>query len=84
MRKRIVQSGENLLTELEVLPDLWIVRGRKPHGSALKTAETTAGTIPSSMNDGMKHIISGNTLRTPTARARTWSLLRLASRAAAA
>jgi hypothetical protein len=79
-----VRSGENLLTALEVHPDLWIVEAGHRHGSALKTAETTAGTIPSSMNDGMKHIISGNTLRTPTARARTWSPLRLASRAAAA
>jgi hypothetical protein len=30
----------------------------------LKTAETMAGTIPSSMNEGMKHMIIGSTLRT--------------------
>jgi hypothetical protein len=32
----------------------------------LKTAETMAGTIPSSMNEGMKHMIIGSTLRTGT------------------
>jgi hypothetical protein len=31
---------------------------------ALKMAETTAGTIPSSMNEGIKHAIIGSTLRT--------------------
>ena len=41
-------------------------------GSALKTAETTAGTIPSKRNEGMKEIFIGNTLRKPTARARIW------------
>jgi hypothetical protein len=34
-------------------------------GSALKTAETTAGTIPSKRNEGMKEIIIGNTLHQP-------------------
>jgi hypothetical protein len=34
-------------------------------GSALKTAETTTGTIPSIRNEGMTHIMSGSTLRTP-------------------
>jgi hypothetical protein len=28
-----------------------------------KTADTTAGTIPRCMKEGMKHVISGNTLR---------------------
>src|SRR5512133_1002184 len=50
----------------------------------LKMAETTAGTIPSSMNEGIKHAIIGSTLRTPTALALTWSAPRRASRAAAA
>jgi hypothetical protein len=39
--------------------------------NALKTADTTAGTMPSSMKEGMKQSIIGSTLRTPTARART-------------
>jgi hypothetical protein len=43
---------------------------RAAHPNALKTADTTAGTIPSSMKEGMKQIIIGSTLRTPTARAR--------------
>src|SRR6188472_3365414 len=54
------------------------------HANALNTAETTAGTMPSSMNEGMKQIIIGSTLRTPTARARTWSAPRRTSLAAAA
>ena len=34
------------------------------HPNALKTADTTAGTMPSSMKEGMKQIIIGSTLRT--------------------
>jgi hypothetical protein len=51
---------------------------------AATTEDTTVGTTPSSKKDGMKHIISGSTLRTPTLRARTTRLVRRASRAAAA
>jgi hypothetical protein len=36
---------------------------RQPN--ALNTADTTAGTIPSSMKEGMKQIVIGSTLRTP-------------------
>ncbi len=54
------------------------------YAKALKMAETTAGTIPSNMNEGMKHVIIGNTLRTPTALAVTCRAPRRASRAAAA
>jgi hypothetical protein len=36
--------------------------------NGLNTADTTAGTIPSSMKEGMNQIIIGGTLRTPTAR----------------
>jgi len=34
------------------------------HSNALKTADTTAGTIPSSMKEGINQIIIGSTLRT--------------------
>jgi hypothetical protein len=42
-----------------------------PYGKALRIAETTEGSTPSSRKAGRKQIISGSTLRTPTARALT-------------
>ncbi len=49
--------------------------------SARASAEATVGTTPSSRNAGMKHVISGSTLRTPTLRATTCSAASRRSRA---
>jgi hypothetical protein len=42
---------------------------RSYYGRALRIAETTEGSTPSNRKAGRKQSISGNTLRTPTARA---------------
>jgi hypothetical protein len=51
----IVRPSNNLLTTLGVPDELWnISHLDATHPNALKTADTTAGTMPSSMKEGMK------------------------------
>jgi hypothetical protein len=59
MKSPIVRSSDNLLTCSNCTADFGYPRSIVK--VARERAETTAGTIPRSMKEGMKHVISGNT-----------------------
>ena len=76
--REIVRAARHLLMAISLASHLWTAEspgpvrlGPNPYGKALRIADTTEGSTPSSRKAGRKQIISGSTLRTPTARALT-------------